>query len=278
MLLFSFRYGQGDCQTGEKQSPINIVMDEAKEESAPEKFVLDYDSAATTATVVNHGYTVRARALVFGARSQRKLTAHSFPQSPSLPISSSLAQVHVHSFSEHAVNGLFAAMEAHFVHQHENDNTSLAVVGVMIRLQRHDEKSDWIDSKVPAGVDTNTTIDSKVPAAVDTNTTIDAGKANWQSKVPAGVDTNTTIDVPQNFWTEMIDPSMGFWRYSGSLTTPACSEIVEWHVLRKAKFLSVAQAITFMNLIAKENTERTDNRLPEPLNGRMVTYFTNVSA
>ncbi|CAI7729760.1 unnamed protein product [Closterium sp. NIES-54] len=157
-----------------------------------------------------------------------------------------LKQVHVHSFSEHAVNGLFAAMEAHFVHQHENDNTSLAVVGVMIRLQRHDEKSDWIDV--------------------------------WQSKVPAGVDTNTTIDVPQNFWMEMIDPSMGFWRYSGSLTTPACSEIVEWHVLRKAKFLSVAQAITFMNLIAKQNTERTDNRLPEPLNGRTVTYFTNVSA
>ncbi|CAI6005136.1 unnamed protein product [Closterium sp. NIES-65] len=194
----------GDCQSGEKQSPINIVMDEAKEVSEPEKFVLEYDSAATTASVINHGYTV-----------------------------------HVHSFSEHAVNGLFAAMEAHFVHQHENDNTSLAVVGVMIRLQRHDK--------------------------------------NWQNKVPAGVDTNTTIDVPQNFWTEMIDTSMGFWRYSGSLTTPACSEIVEWHVLRKAKFLSVAQAITFMNLIAKQNTERTDNRLPEPLNGRTVTYFTNVS-
>ncbi|CAI5941869.1 unnamed protein product [Closterium sp. NIES-65] len=101
----------GDCQSGEKQSPINIVMDEAKEVSEPEKFVLEYDSAATTASVINHGYTV-----------------------------------HVHSFSEHAVNGLFAAMEAHFVHQHENDNTSLAVVGVMIRLQRHDEKSDWIDA------------------------------------------------------------------------------------------------------------------------------------
>ncbi|CAI5496481.1 unnamed protein product [Closterium sp. Naga37s-1] len=201
LLMLLHLLWQGDCQTGEKQSPINIVMDEAKEESAPEKFVLEYDSAATTASVVNHGYTV-----------------------------------HVHSFSEHAVNGLFAAMEAHFVHQHENDNTSLAV--------------------------------SKVPAAVDTNMTID-------SKVPPGVDTNTTIDVPENFWTEMIDTSMGFWRYSGSLTTPACSDIVEWHVLRKAKFLS---AITFMNLIAKQNTERTDNRLPEPLNGRTVTYFTNVSS
>ncbi|CAI7900477.1 unnamed protein product [Closterium sp. NIES-54] len=49
----------GDCQSGEKQSPINIVMDEAKEESAPEKFVLEYDSAATTATVINKGSTVQ---------------------------------------------------------------------------------------------------------------------------------------------------------------------------------------------------------------------------
>ncbi|GJP73081.1 hypothetical protein CLOP_g3832 [Closterium sp. NIES-67] len=225
----------GDCQTGEKQSPINIVMDEAVEVSEPEKFVLDYDTSATTATVLNHGYTAQ---VIPNPEKTYKLHINSG--------TFFLKQVHVHSFSEHAINGLFAAMEAHFVHQHETDNSSLAVVGVMIRLQRHDEKSDWIDV--------------------------------WQGKIPAEVEANATIDVPEKFWTEMIDTSMGFWRYPGSLTTPACSEIVEWHVLRKAKFLAVGQAITFMNLIAKQNTERTDNRLPEPLNGRTVTYYPHTSS
>ncbi|CAI7735301.1 unnamed protein product [Closterium sp. NIES-53] len=55
----SYSQMRGECQTGEKQSPINIVMGEAKEESVPEKFMLAYDSAPTTATVINKGYTVR---------------------------------------------------------------------------------------------------------------------------------------------------------------------------------------------------------------------------
>ncbi|CAI5519703.1 unnamed protein product [Closterium sp. Naga37s-1] len=154
--------------------------------------------------------------------------------------------MHVHSFSEHAVNGLFSPMEAHFVHVHESDPNVLAVVGVMIRLQRHDEASAWVDT--------------------------------WLPKTPADVNGTVTIDIPDNFWADMIDMSMGFCRYPGSLTTPDCNEIVEWHVVRKAKFLSVAQTITFMNMLAKLNTERTDNRLPEPVNNRTVTYYPNISS
>ncbi|CAI5948169.1 unnamed protein product [Closterium sp. NIES-65] len=225
----------GECQSGEKQSPINIVMDEAKEVSEPEKFVLEYDSAATTATVINKGFTVQVAP---NPEKTYKLHINSGVYN--------LLQMHVHSFSEHAVNGLFAAMEAHFVHVHESDPNTLAVVGVMIRLQRHDEASAWVDT--------------------------------WLPKTPADVNGTATIDIPDNFWADMIDTSMGFWRYPGSLTTPDCNEIVEWHVVRKAKFLSVAQTITFMNMMAKYNTQRTDNRLPEPVNGRTVTYYTNVSS
>ncbi|CAI5477300.1 unnamed protein product [Closterium sp. Yama58-4] len=224
----------GECQTGEKQSPINIVMDEAKEVSEPEKFVLEYDSSATTATVLNKGYTVQ---VIPNKDKVYKLHINSGTYN--------LLQVHVHSFSEHAVNGLFLPMEAYFVHVNENDNSSLAIVGVMIRLQRHDEASSWIDT--------------------------------WLPQTPADVNGTATIDLPNNFWADMMDMSMGFWRYPGSLTTPECNEIVEWHVVRKAKFLSVAQTITFMNMLAKLNTERIDNRLPEPVNGRIVTYYPWVS-
>ncbi|CAI5494623.1 unnamed protein product [Closterium sp. Naga37s-1] len=226
---------EGVCESGERQSPINIVMDEATTVDEPEKFALEYDSAPTTATVVNKGYTVQ---VVPNASSTYKLHITSGTYI--------LKQVHVHAFSEHAINGLFAPMEAHLVHAHVDDPSRLAVVGVMIRLQREDHASPWVNT--------------------------------WLGQTPSEVNGTATIDVPKNFWRELVDMSMGFWRYPGSLTTPGCDEIVEWHVLRKAQFLSVAQTATFMNLMASMNKERTNNRMPEPLNGREVTYFTKVAA
>ncbi|CAI5948868.1 unnamed protein product [Closterium sp. NIES-65] len=196
-------------------------MDEARTVTDAEKLHLDYDTSATTAdtsattaTVVNKGHTVVPNS----SNTYRLHTASGTYE---------LKQVHVHSFSEHAINGLFAPMEAHFVHAHI-DNASQLAVGVMLRLQRDDQASPWVDS--------------------------------WLPKTPSGLDAMAGIDVTGSFWREMMDLSIGFWRYPGSLTTPGCNEIVEWHVLRKAKFLSVDQ-------------ERTNNRLPEPLHGREVTYF-----
>ncbi|GJP43120.1 hypothetical protein CLOM_g2616 [Closterium sp. NIES-68] len=226
---------EGVCSSGERQSPINIVMDEARVVSEPEKFAMDYDEAATTATVINKGYTVQ---VVPNPASTYRLHIASGTYE--------LRQVHVHAFSEHAVNGLFAPLEAHLVHMHVDDPSKLAVVGVMFRLHRDDHASKWVDT--------------------------------WLPKTPSEINAEASIDIPRNFWRQLVDASMGFWRYPGSLTTPGCDEIVEWHVLRKAQFLSVTQAATLMNLMAVTNKERTNNRMPEPLNGREVTYYPTVTA
>ncbi|CAI5519701.1 unnamed protein product [Closterium sp. Naga37s-1] len=175
----SYSQMRGECQTGEKQSPINIVMGEAKEESVPEKFMLAYDSAPTTATVINKGYTPhhslprslstevapnpeKSYKLHIGSDTYNLLQPHhSLPRSLSTEVAPNpetsyklhigsgtynLLQMHVHSFFEHAVNGLFSPIEAHFVHVHESDPNVLAVVSVMIRLQRHDEAFAWVDT------------------------------------------------------------------------------------------------------------------------------------
>ncbi|CAI7915108.1 unnamed protein product [Closterium sp. NIES-53] len=154
----------------------------------------------------------------------------------------SLLQMHVHAMSEHTVNGLFAPMEAHFVHVHVDDPKKLAVVGVMLRLHRDDANSTWI--------------------------------TQWLDRAPAANGANVTVPVSADFWTAMLAPSMGFWTYPGSLTTPECDEIVQWHVLRKSQSLSVAQTIQFMNMMAVTNNgERTDNRVPQPINGRIVYFY-----
>ncbi|GJP43919.1 hypothetical protein CLOM_g16153 [Closterium sp. NIES-68] len=220
----------GACASGERQSPINIVMDEAVLGATKELFHVNYSAAATVA-VLNKGSTIQ---VVPSATESHVLHLASGDYK--------LLQMHVHAMSEHTVNGLFAPMEAHFVHVHVDDPKKLAVVGVMLRLHRDDANSTWINQ--------------------------------WLPSAPAASGANVTVPVSADFWSSLLQPSRGFWTYPGSLTTPECDEIVQWHVLRKSQPLSVAQTIHFMNMMAVTNNgERTDNRFPQPINGRTVYFY-----
>lgn len=57
-----------------------------------------------------------------------------------------------------------------------------------------------------------------------------------------------------------------YWQYDGSLTTPPCTEVVDWHVLMTPRSLSQHQLDTVM-----EKTGSIDNfRMPQGLHGRQV--------
>jgi carbonic anhydrase len=53
-------------------------------------------------------------------------------------------------------------------------------------------------------------------------------------------------------------------RYTGSLTTPPCSEGVRWYVLKEVSHISKKQVKNFIELIGE------DARGPEPQNARIV--------
>ncbi|MDX8394211.1 MAG: carbonic anhydrase family protein [Mariprofundales bacterium] len=135
----------------------------------------------------------------------------SYPAGSSLIIGDSsyeLLQFHFHAASEHTIDGQHSDLVAHLVHK--NAEGKLAVIAVLLNEG-----------------DANTAID-----AVWSNMPKDVGTENS----PEGVSINAATLLPTD---------MSYYHYNGSLTTPPCSEIVSWYVLKNAVTVSKEQIAAF---------------------------------
>ncbi|MFG1479454.1 carbonic anhydrase family protein [Xanthobacter sp. V4C-4] len=112
-----------------------------------------------------------------------------------------LRQFHFHAPSEHALNGKRTAMEVHFVHAAEDGG--LLVVGVFLVPGEKNEAFATVTAAAP--------------------------KSEGSAPLPGPFDPSALL--PQ---------ARGLYRYEGSLTTPPCSEVVDWNVF--ATPITVAQA------------------------------------
>lgn len=134
-----------------------------------------------------------------------------------------LDHVHVHTPSEHTVDGEQLAAEFHLVH--ESEDGELLVVGVLAKSGEGDPRLDAF-----------------------------ADAADQSSE--------TAIEFPLDL---MLPEDAALLSYEGSLTTPPCSEGVQWLVLQDPTEVSEEQ------LTALE-AAHTDNARPtQPLNGREIS-------
>jgi carbonic anhydrase len=138
-----------------------------------------------------------------------------------------LAQFHFHSPSEHTINGAHFPMEMHLVHKDADGN--LAVVGVMIAEGRTNEVFARVGHYAPT----------------------EPGRAEHVDGIE--------IDA-----TELLPESLASYRYSGSLTTPPCSEDVRWLLLKTPIEASQEQITRFREIYFG------NNRPTQPLHGRTV--------
>lgn len=121
-----------------------------------------------------------------------------------------LVQVHFHRPSEHTIADKNFPMEAHFVHR--ADSGGLAVVGVLMTEGKPNAAFSQIVKTMPA---------TEGPA------------------VKADPAINPSALLPQK---------LGYYRYSGSLTTPPCSELVEWLVLTDPIQVAATDVAAFAKL------------------------------
>jgi carbonic anhydrase len=123
-----------------------------------------------------------------------------------------LLQVHFHRPSEHLIAGKNFPMEAHFVHRNVAGN--LAVVGVLMSTGRPNMAFSKVVATMPA---------QEGPAV----------------KADAVFNPNG-----------MLPSRRTYYRYSGSLTTPPCSEVVNWLLLTDPIQVAEADVAAFGKLYA----------------------------
>lgn len=138
-----------------------------------------------------------------------------------------LKQFHFHAPSENLIEGKSYPLEVHLVHV--SDKGEIAVVAVMFEA-------------------------GKVNLAL----------AEALSVLPTKVSEIQPFKAPLSA-EQLLPESRDYYRFSGSLTTPPCSEGVRWLVMKKSVEISQSQIDAFKAVMHSPN-----NRPVQPLNGRVV--------
>ncbi|MGB7408358.1 MAG: carbonic anhydrase family protein [Pontixanthobacter sp.] len=138
-----------------------------------------------------------------------------------------LLQVHFHTPSEEVMHGQQYPMVAHFVHA--DDDGQLAVLGVLFEIG-----------------EANAELDKLIAAAPRTKT---------DARAVSGVMFDPNALLPDD---------LGVFRFQGSLTTPPCSEGVNWHVAKETVTMSAEQLRSMAGVMGN------NARPVQDLNGRLL--------
>ncbi|KAH8157597.1 hypothetical protein CIB48_g10649 [Xylaria polymorpha] len=192
------------CANGSNQSPINMVAESFTLVPSSNVTVTLPDTLPDGAAFENLGSTVEV--VMEGLGGSLELDGLEYE----------LLQFHFHHPSEHINSGVSLPMEMHMVFQHE---TQLAVVGVFI---------DLVDSVLSST--------GKIKPRCTASTMLETIFSSIEGIATPG----TTTKTPAFSMTELSEllATSEFQRYSGSLTTPPCSEGVSWSVPTKKLMLS----------------------------------------
>lgn len=189
--------GYAECG-GTTQSPINIIQPATSSGSG--NLSLNYVSSTTD--IVNNGHTIQFN---YNSGSTMQWRGQAWE----------LLQFHMHTASEHTINGASYPMEAHFVHK--NQAGELAVIGILFESGQASAFFNPFMSTLPTTK-------------------------------------GQTVKTPTTYTVKDVFPaSLGHYQYDGSLTTPPCSKGVNWIVLRQTMTASAAQITQFKTIMKQNN-------------------------
>ena len=231
----------GSSCDGMRQSPIDILtgqLSDGKDFGLTELVMTNWN-ARTTGSWSNNGHTVQYTPANAVATTETYLGVYN------------LAQLHFHwgpnngVGSEHLVDGTPYSGELHFVHAKaetpDDPGNGFTVVGVLL----------------------------------EADPSMDIAGTVWDKFADIPPYDNYT-ELSDIVLQDMLPRNLSYYYYNGSLTTPLCSEVVQWVLLQYS--LSVPQAFFDALRQTPKNANGTflelNYREDQPLNGRQVYSFT----
>ncbi len=141
-----------------------------------------------------------------------------------------LLQFHFHEAAEHTINGIRYPLEMHLVHA--NKDREYAVLAVFAQEGESNEAFEFLERYLP----------------------VQMGEAK-----PVGKSFDLNLNLPKN---------KAYYTYKGSLTTPPCTQTVNWFIFKNPIIISVDQITQIRELMPLNNY-----RNEQAINGRVISQY-----
>jgi carbonic anhydrase len=188
-------------------------------------------------------------------------------------------QYHIHAGSDHSLDGQHFGADMHIVHKNRNGD-DLSVLGMFLEPSSIDATS-YFDVLI-AGLK-SIAEETEMECGMKNSTAVNSTDSDIEIEA-AGTRRHRQLQDVYNPYTK-LPPNATMYSYSGSLTTPPCSEIVTWNVVDTPISLSIIEFDDIINAIFGFTDPETckkssvfspsgfTSRPAQPLNGRTITHF-----
>jgi len=213
----SLKMKDNQCGSKKRQSPINLPYHELVSNFSSWKITADYENIAAGATLLNNGHTVQ---IDFPDEKKGQLTVNygkgSQPGVDSGVAQYKLLQFHFHTPSEHTVGGVRAQLEVHLVHKKISGPKEAEPFLVLVFFFHEGFRNSFLESFF-----------SQLPSPPH-------GHGSNKKTLSQG----TLLKLNRMINHVNLD---FLYLYKGSLTTPPCSEVVQWVVVASPLTASLDQ-------------------------------------